>query len=444
MTLTTGQPNGHQKIRTKTPQSAGGIRRSRWSRLGMFLGPGLIAAFAGNDAGGIATYAQAGAQWKYDFIWLMVLITFSLIIVQEMCARMGAVTGKGLADLIREKFGFRWTLFAIAAILIANGGTVVSEFAGIAAALEIFKIKPYVSIPLMALLLWWIAVKGSSARVNTIFLILCAGFVVYIPAAFMGKPLNWGELVHATWHPHFYLRTPGYLLAVLALIGTTITPYMQIYLQTSVAQKGVTAAEYPRSQKWDTIMGCILGDLISVVIIIATAKVLFAGPGKFTIDTADQAARALAPVVGVWAEYLFAAGLFGASMLAAAVVPLATAYFICEAIGWQSDVSSDFEDAKAFYFIFSGILVIGAAVALIPNLPLMQLLVIVQAIEGCMLPILLVFIMLLINDPEIMPVLRNSKLFNLSAWTTTIVIGLIALAYVIATVILPRFGINLG
>ena len=419
-----------------------GVRK--WiGRIGLLLGPGLITAAAGDDAGGIATYSQAGAQWRYDFVWLMIVITVALIIVQEMCARMGAVTGKGLTDLIREKFGVRWTLFAILAILIANGGTVVSEFAGVAAALEMFHITRFISVPLMAVTLWWLVVKGSYNRVEKIFLALCAVFLVYIPAAFLARP-DWGAVAHSVWHPHFYWKTQGYTLALIALIGTTITPYMQIMLQSSVAEKGVTARDYPRTARWDTIIGCIFGDLISLFIIVAAAQALFKGPGVTSIGTADQAARALVPVAGSLAALLFAAGLFGASMLAGAVLPLSTSYSICESLGLQSGVSNDFEQAPVFYIIFTSLLIGGAFIALLPGLPLMELLVIVQAIEGCILPIILVFIMLIINDTEIMPILRNGWLLNIAAWATTIIIGIVAVGYVVVSVILPMFGVKLG
>ncbi|MCA1595309.1 MAG: Nramp family divalent metal transporter [Chloroflexi bacterium] len=449
-TRSTGTPETASAGERQSHQSAARPpRRGRYnlSRLGAFLGPGLVAACAGNDAGGIATYAQAGAAWKYDFVWLMVVITICLVVVQEMCARMGAVTGQGLVDLIRERFGVRMTAFAILSLLIANGGTVVSEFAGIAASLQLFHISKYVSVPLMAVVLWWLVVKGSRARVETVFVLMSAIFLVYIPAAILARP-NWGEVLHAALHPRFHMGTEGYTLALVALIGTTITPYMQVMLQSSVAEKKVTAAEYPRGEKWDTIFGCIFSDAISIFIIVATAVALFHGMGKVNIDTADQAARALVPAVsriagpqsGLWASYLFAAGLFGASMLAGAVLPLSTAYCICEAVGWQSGVDSKFQDARSFYTLFTGILAVGAALALIPGVDPLRLMFFVQALEGCILPIILVFIMLLVNDRELMPELRNGPIFNVVAWLTTIVVGVIAVAFVVMTYVAPLFG----
>ncbi|HET6387710.1 MAG TPA: Nramp family divalent metal transporter [Armatimonadota bacterium] len=417
---------------------------SGWRRVASILGPGIITASAGNDAGGIATYAQAGAQWKYNFIWLMVVITFCLIIVQEMCARMGAVTGKGLSDLIREKFGPRWTLFAVLAILIANGGTVVTEFAGIAAALELVGVTRYISVPLMAFVLWWLVVKGTYGRVKTIFLVFSMVFLTYIPAAFISHP-HWREVGMSTIHPAFYWRQSAYTLALVALIGTTITPYMQIMLQSSVAEEGVTAAEYPRGEKWDTILGCIYSDIISVFIIVATAVALFHLPaGSVQVKDAGAAAQALRPVAGPLTVYLFALGLFGASVLAGAVLPLATSYSVCESLGFQTGLDNDFRDAKVFYILFTGLLFGGAAIALIPGIDPLRLMYYVQAIEGCILPIILIFIMLIINDSEVMTTLRNGPVFNFLAWTTTVAVSVVAFAYLLMTYVLPLFGVKFG
>jgi Mn2+/Fe2+ NRAMP family transporter len=419
---------------------------SPWARLGGLLGPGLIAACAGNDAGGIATYATAGAQWQYNLVLFMLLITVGLVVVQEMSARMGAVTGKGLTDLIREKFGVRWALLAILAILISNGGTVVSEFAGIAAALELVHISRFVSVPAMAALLWWLVVKGTYPRVERFFLILCFGFLVYIPAAFMAHP-DWRLVSMQTIHPGFFWATGGYALTLMAVIGTTITPYMQIILQSSVAEKGVTASDYPRGEKWDTILGCLFGDAISICIIIATAAALYdphRGPGSVSLDSAQQAAVALRPVVGPAAEILLALGLFGASMLAGAVLPLSTAFSICEALGLQSGVTNSFEDAPVFYTLFTGLILVGATTALaIPDSMLIALMVVIQAVEGCVLPVILIFMLLIINDPEFMPALRNSRSFNFLAWLTTGTVSVVAVGYVFLTVILHGvFGLK--
>ncbi len=403
------------------------------------LGPGIIAAVAGDDAGGIATYASAGAQYGYATLWVIVVITVCLLIVQEMVTRMGAVTGKGLSDLIRERFGVRWTAFAMLTLLVANAATIVSEFAGIAAALELFGVTKYISVPLAAVMMWWLVTKGSYRRIERIFLLMTTAFLAYIISAFLGKP-DWGEVARNTVVPSVTYDS-GYLLLIMALIGTTITPYMQIFQQSAIVDKGITVQDYDAARA-DMMTGVLLSDIIAYFIIIATAATLFVN--GIQIQSAADAAVALEPLAGSYAKILFAVGLLGASVLAAGVLPLATSFSVCEAFGWQSGLDEDFTHARIFYGLFTGLLILGALVTLIPGLPLFQLLVLVQVINGVLLPIELVFIMRLVNDRDIMGDYVNGRLFNLGAWATTIGIGTLSVALIIISFILPLFGINLG
>ncbi|HEX9544511.1 MAG TPA: divalent metal cation transporter, partial [Pyrinomonadaceae bacterium] len=323
-------------------------RRARIFAFLALLGPGMIAASAGNDAGGIATFASVGAEHGYQLLWILIPITISLGIVQEMCARMGAVTGKGLADLVRERFGVRWTAFIMLALLIANGGVTVSEFVGIAAATELFGVPRFISVPLSAVSIWWLVVKGSYQRVERAFLLMSLVFLAYIVSAFMARP-DWSAVAVGLVKPTFSLGA-AYLFTCVAVIGTTISPYMQVYVQSSVVEKGATPEEY-RKTKADVWVGTIFSNLVVFFIVVSTAATLH----KFgvRIETAADAARALKPLAGPYAEKLFAVGLFGASMLAAGVLPLATAYSISEALGFEKGVSHSFREAPIFIGVFT-------------------------------------------------------------------------------------------
>src|SRR5690349_20508867 len=388
------------------------------------LGPGLVAAAAGNDAGGIATYATAGAKYGYSLLWAMVLIVISLSLVQEMCARMGAVTGKGLSDLIRERFGLRWATFATLALLIANGGTTITEFVGIGAAAEIFGIPRWIAVPLMALLIWRLVTLGSYGRLEKIFLVMTAVFFSYVLAVFLSHP-DWNTVLKSTVTPTFQLD-PSFLNFFVALIGTTITPYIQLYTQSSVVEKGVTPSDY-RYERFEVIIGVLFASVVSSAIIISTAAAIFVPHGSQSLDSAADAARALQPVAGVYAEYLFAIGLFGASMLAAAVLPLSTAYAVTESIGFERGVSFTFRDAPVFVGLFTALVILGAIVAMIPGIPVVSLLLVVQVIDGVLLPIELFFIMRLINDKQIMGRYANGRLYNGVAWTAVLAITLAVL-----------------
>jgi len=393
------------------------------------LGPGVIAASAGNDAGGIATFASVGADHGYKLLWVLIPLTISLGIVQEMCARMGAVTGKGLSDLIRERFGVRWTALIMVALLIANGGVTVSEFVGIAAAMELLGITRYVSVPIAAIAIWWLVVKGSYQRVERVFLAMSLVFVAYVVSAFLAHP-PWATVAREIVHPHFEL-TSAYLFTFVAVIGTTISPYMQVFIQSSVVEKGVRAENY-RLTRLDVWIGTVFAILIVFFIVVSTAATLNVH-GEH-IETAGQAARALKPLAGRYAELLFAIGLFGASMLAAGVLPLATAYSISEAFGFEKGVSSSFREAPIFLGIFTFLVALGALIAMMPGLPLIQVLLVTQVINGVLLPVVLIAILRLVNNRELMGAHVNGRLLNIAAWLTTIVVSVLSLLLIIATV----------
>lgn len=422
--------------RTRTREHSRSWRRRAWPYL-LALGPGLIAANAGNDAGGIATYASAGAAYGYQFLWVMIVITICLGMVQEMCARLGAVTGKGFSDLVRENFSLRMTAMILLTLFVANFGIIVSEFVGIAAAAELFGLSRYIAVPVAAVLIWVLITRGSYSWVERIFLLLTLVFFAYVGAALLAKP-DWQAVVAQTVHPQLSAN-PTYLVLLIALIGTTITPYMQLYVQSSVVEKGVTPAEY-RYTRVDVWSGVIFSDLISAFIIIATAATLF--PIGKQIETAADAALALTPVAGPYASYLFGIGLLGASLLAAGVLPLATTYVMSEALGFERGVSRSWSEAPIFQGMFTGLLALGAALAMLPGLPIIPVLIGVQTLNGLLLPIELFAILSLINNRELMGSYVNRGLYNLLAWAIAIVVSLLSLA-LIAVTVLGWFGFTL-
>lgn len=392
------------------------------------LGPGMIAASAGNDAGGIATFASVGAEHGYRLLWILIPITISLGLVQEMCARMGAVTGKGLADLIRERFGVRWTAVVMLALLIANGGVTVSEFVGIAAATELFGVSRFVSVPLAAMAIWWLVVKSSYQRVERVFLLMSLVFLGYIVSAFLAQP-DWKAVGSGLLMPSFSLDYL-YLFTLVAVVGTTISPYMQVYVQSSVVEKGVTPEDY-RKTKMDVWVGTMLAMLVVFFIVVSTAATLH--KHGLHIESAADAARALRPLAGPYAETLFAIGLFGASMLAAGVLPLATAYSISEALGFEKGVSRSFREAPIFIGIFTFLVATGAAIAVVPNLPLIKVLLVTQVINGVLLPVILFAVLRLVNDRDLMGSHVNGPLYNIAAWTTVIIVTLLSLLLMFVT-----------
>jgi NRAMP (natural resistance-associated macrophage protein)-like metal ion transporter len=395
------------------------------------LGPGIIAANAGNDASGIATYSSVGAGYGYTLLWVFIPMTLSLIVVQEMCARMGVVTGQGLADLIREQFGVRWTAVVMLALLIANTGVIISEFVGIAQASELFGISRYITIPLTAAAIWWLVVKGTQKRIERVFLAMSLVFFGYVISAFLAKP-DWSSVAVEMVKPSFSLDSV-YLFTIVAMIGTTITPFMQVFVQSSVVEKGLGKEDYSLVRA-DVITGTIFACLISAFIVICTAATLHIN-GITELDSAATAAKSLAPVAGVYAQYLFAVGLFGAAMLAMGVLPLATAYSVSEALGFEKGLSHSFRDAPIFLGIFTSLISIGAMVALIPGIPQIKLLLFTQCINGLLLPFILVTIVSLSGNREIMGDYKNGTVFNFLAWTITIIVSILSLLLIGTTII---------
>jgi NRAMP (natural resistance-associated macrophage protein)-like metal ion transporter len=411
---------------TRRVQRAVSSRRGFLAYLAV-IGPGMVAANAGNDAGGIATYASAGADYGYQLLWTLIPLVVALGIVQETCARMGAVTGKGLSDLIREQFGVRWTVVVMAALLVANGGVTVSEFVGIAAAAELFGVPRYVAVPLAAFAVWWLVVKGSYRRVERIFLLMSLVFLGYIISAFLAGP-DWGAVGRGLTRPEILRPDAGYIFTIVALIGTTISPYMQVFVQSSVVEKGVGHEDYALTRA-DVWVGTVFAISIAFFIMVATAAALH-GTGV-RIESAEDAARALEPLAGEHARTLFGIGLFGASMLAAGVLPLSTAYSISEALGFEKGVSRSFREAPIFLGIFTFLIFVGGAVAIIPGLPLIDVLLVTQVINGLLLPVLLISILRLVNRHELMGARVNGRLYNALSWLTVVVVSALSLLYIV-------------
>ncbi|HYJ92400.1 MAG TPA: Nramp family divalent metal transporter [Pyrinomonadaceae bacterium] len=402
----------------------------------LILGPGLIATSAGNDAGGIATYSSAGAKYGYQLIWVMVVLTVSYAVVQEMCSRLGAATGRGLLDLVREKFGLGWTLFAVGIIVIANGGVTISEFVGIGAATELFGVSKFISVPLAAAILWYLVIFGSYARVEKVFLLMTLVFFAYPVAAILAKP-DWHEVLHGTVVPSVSLDR-DYIFIIVGLLGTTMTPYIQVFQQSSIVERGASRRRYG-PERLDAYFGSIFSNLMSVSMIIATAATLYVA-GQTDIATAADAAKALQPVAGSSAMLLFAIGLLGASLLAGGVLPLATSYAISEAFGIPKGVNLDYRRGRVFFGLFTAFIVLGAATALVPGIPIFPLLVGIQVLNGVLLPIILVFILLLINDERLMSSLKNSFTTNILGWVTFALIS----AAVVTMLGLQIYGLFAG
>ncbi|MBM3270873.1 MAG: Nramp family divalent metal transporter [Candidatus Sericytochromatia bacterium] len=417
------------------------FNKRRWLLLLATLGPGLLSAAAGNDAGGIATYATGGAMYGYALLWVMVVVCVAMAMIQEMCARMGAVTGKGLSSLIRERFGIKYTVLGMLALLVANGAVVISEFAGVAAAAELLGVTKYVAVPAGALLVWLLVVRANYERVERVLMGISMLLLTYVVAAFLAKP-DWSDVLHGLTIPQFpavpagerpQVFLAGYVFLVIAVIGTTISPWMQFFLQSSIVDKGLTMKNY-RFARLDALVGSVLSIVIACFIIVATAAALYypARVPHHLHDAAD-AAKALAPVVGHYAEVLFAVGLLGASLLAAAVVPLSTAYAVCEAFGWENGLSKDFEEAPAFMGLFTILIVAGALVVLWPHLPLVRVMVVSHVINGILLPVILVFMLGLVNDRRLMGPYVNGRWYNVVVWGLTGVIVAMALLLVVSS-----------
>ena len=393
------------------------------------LGPGFITANVDNDAGGILTYSAAGAQYGYTLLWTMIPITLALIVVQEMCARMGVVTGKGLSDLIREEFGLRITFVIMILLVIVNFTNVVTEFSGIAGSMQLFHVTKYVSVPVCALIVWALIVKGDYKSVEKIFLIASAFYIAYIMAGVLSRP-DWHLAMVETVKlpPRSVWSDKAYIYMTVGVIGTTIAPWMQFYLQSSIVDKGVNVKQY-KASRLDVIVGSIFTDLVAWFIIVACVATLYTHGIRNIADPSD-AAQAMKPLAGDYAFILFAAGLFNASLFAASILPLSTAYTVCEGLGFESGLDKGFREAKFFYWFYSLLLFAGAAVVLIPNFPLVKFSILSQVLNGVLLPLVLVFMLKLINKHDLMGKYTNTRWFNLIAWTTAIIVTALSLVLV--------------
>src|SRR5690349_2987193 len=392
--------------------------------IAMFLavaGPGIITANVDNDSGGILTYSQAGARWGYLPLWTLIPITVLLIVTQEMCSRMGAVTGKGLSDLIREEFGLRTTFVLMAVLVLANLTNMMADFAGVAGSLEIFHVSKYISVPLGAAAVWLLIVKGDYRSVEKVFLGACVVYVAYIVSGILVRP-NWREAAIYSVRPVLMLQG-DYLKMLIGMVGTSIAPWMQFYLQAAVVEKGVTAKEYAESRV-EVIVGCIVMSITAFFIVVACAGAIYSVHPQ-DIETPADAAVGLKPF-GPYAYLLFAAGLLNASLFAACILPLSTAYSVCEGLGFEAGVNRRFREAPVFYWLFTGLIVVGAAVILLPGFPLIKMILLSQVINGVLLPFVLIFMTLLINKPKLMHEWTNSRAYNAIVWTSVaLMIGIV-------------------
>ena len=403
------------------------------SRLMMFLvimGPGIITQNVDNDAGGITTYSLAGAGFGYRLLWTLIPITIALYVVQEIAARLGAVTGHGLADLIRERFGVRTTTFVMLALLVADFGNTMAEFSGLAAGGEIFGVSKYIAVPLGAVLVWILVVKGTFRSVERIFLIASAFYVCYIISGWLARP-NWGEVMRATVTPSFSLRA-DYLLMLVGVVGTTIAPWMQFYLQSAVVEKGLTVKTYGYT-RMDVLVGSIMTDVVAWFIIVACGATIFAH--HLHVETVKDAALALRPLAGVYAAALFGFGLINASLFSASVLPLATSYYVCEALGFEKGINRTIRQAPVFYGLYVTLIVGACAVVLLPNAPLLQILFLSQVANGVLLPFIMVFMLLLVNRKRLMGAYTNSHTFNVIAWVSVVVMIILTIALVVTQVL---------
>jgi Mn2+/Fe2+ NRAMP family transporter len=406
---------------------------SRWRRIALFfavMGPGIITASIDNDASGITTYSVTGARFGYSMLWILIPTTLALVVTQEMVARMGAVTGKGLSDLIRENYGVRPTFYMMAGLFLANFGTTVAEFAGWAASWEIFGITKYVVVPLGAFLIWVLVTKGSYRLVEMVLLLACVIYLGYVVSGFMARP-DWSEVARGTFVPSVKLQ-PEFMMLGVAIIGTTITPWMQFYLQSSIAEKGIKKEQIGMSRV-DVVTGCLMTDIIAFFIIVACATTLY--PAGIRINEASEAAIALRPFAGNFASVLFALSLANASLLGAIIVPLATAYYICEAMGWERGVNKTFREAPQFMWIYTAMIVAGAVIVLIPGAPLVFLMVLASVVNGLLLPAVLVLCLSLVNSEKLMGEFVNPRSYNYVTWATVIVVILFAAAMVVAALV---------
>jgi NRAMP (natural resistance-associated macrophage protein)-like metal ion transporter len=393
------------------------------------IGPGIITANVDNDAGGIYTYSVAGASFGYSLLWSLIPITVALIVVQEMVARMGVVTGKGLADLIREEYGFRTTFFLMLLLLGANFGNTVADFAGLASGMSVLGVSRYVVVPLGALIVWGLVVKGTYKVVEKVFLVACVFYLAYPISAFMSQP-NWSESMVQLVKPSFRFHA-GYIYLLIGLVGTTITPWMQFYLQSAVVDKGLKIKNYMHS-RWDVIVGCIVTDVVAFFIVVSCAATIFATGHREIHDAAD-AALALGPLAGKAATVVFAFGLCNASLFAASIIPLSTAYSVCEGLGVESGLNKRFNEAPAFYWLYTGLIVISALIVILLREEMqIPLILFSQVANGILLPFILIYMLRLSNRVDLMGVYRNSRTFNIIAWITSVVMIALTLVFAVS------------
>ena len=406
---------------------------SRWKKIALFLsimGPGIITANIDNDASGITTYSVAGARFGYSLLWTLIPTTIALVVIQEMIGRMGVITGKGLSDLIRENYGVKTTFFMMIGLLIANFGNTVADFAGWAASMEILGFTKYIMVPLGAITIWILVTKGSYRIVEIILLYACIIFIGYIISGVMAKP-DWNTVVKQTFLPKLQWNSE-YVMMSIAIIGTTITPWMQFYLQSSIAEKGISKEHY-KASRLDVVIGCSMTNIISFFIIVTCGTLLF--PYGIRINEASEAALALRPLAGDYASLIFAISLANASLLGAIIVPLATAYYICEAMGWEAGVNKTFKDAPQFMWIYTLTIVLASLLVLIPGAPLVFLMVLSAVINGLLLPFVIVFAILLINNKKLMGEFTNSKIYNYISWGTVIAVICLTVSWVVTSII---------
>lgn len=416
---------------SKTVEKEKEPKRRRFRRLLLFLavaGPGIITANVDNDAGGITTYSVSGAHFGYELLWAFVPIIVALTVVQEMCSRMGVVTGKGLSDLIREQFGAKTTFYFMIALVITNIGNSASNFAGIAASMEIFGVSKYISVPASAVFVWSLVVKGTYRSVEKIFLVACLFYISYVISGILARP-DWSE-VSRGFIPSFNFQN-SYLTMLIGLIGTTIAPWMQFYQQASIVEKGIKVEHY-RYAQLDVIFGSIVVHLIAFFIVVCCAATLF--QNKIVIETAKDAALGLQPLAGNYCSWLFAFGLLNASLFASSILPLSTAYTVCEGMGWEVGVDKKRYEAPQFYGLYEMIIAIGMGITLIPKMPLIPIMLISQVVNGILLPFVLICMLRLINNQKLMGAYTNSKLYNAIAWTTTVVMLALTVGLVITTI----------
>ena len=410
--------------------SRGRAWRRRVALFLMVIGPGIITSNVDNDAGGIAVYTQAGSSLGYTLLWSLIPMTIALYVTEEMCGRMGVITGKGLSDLIREEFGFRSTFFVMVTGFLVDLGNVVAEFAGVAASMQLFGVSKYVAVPIAALLVWVLVLKGTYRQVEVIFLILCVFYLSYMLSAFLAKP-DWMLAARMTAVPSIHLDV-SYLITLTALVGTTIAPWQFFYLQAAFVEKKVGPRHYPQA-RMDVLFGSISCMIIVFFIIVCTAATLNRA-GLTNISDAGEAAKALVPLAGKWASYLFAFGLLNASVFSATILPLSTAHVICEGMGFEAGIDHKFSDAPIFYSLYTGMIAVGAAVILIPRAPLEKILILSQVGNGFWLPIVLIFMLLLVNRHDLMGDQVNTRTFNVVAWVTTVAMIVLTLVLVYVSI----------